>query len=168
MQQAYLKLLELPGQIWKPKNIWFCQFEQFQQVGNLGRFCFLCFNFQVLLYLTLANLNMYSMMKVQCKRENLVQILQYQTRAVTKIDYCNAMWCVCWDPMDYEVIIKLCMILIFSFMFLHALRCVLLLWPSNYVCLQDGVFMLDSGFMPPFVPGHEWHKLLRARVCSFY
>ena len=65
-----------------------------------------------------------------------------------KIDYCNAMWCVCCVPIDYEVMFRLCMILICWFMFLQALRCGSLLWPSDCVYLQKRVFMLDSGFIP--------------------
>src|SRR3954464_6270466 len=38
---------------------------------------------------------------------------------------------------------------------LHALRCYWLLWPSSCFQLQEGVLMLDSGFMPPFIPGLE-------------
>ena len=57
--------------------------------------------------------------------------------------------------MDYEVMFRLCMILICLFMFLHALRCASLLWPSDCVYLKERVFMLDGRFVPPFVPGAE-------------
>jgi hypothetical protein len=62
----------------------------------------------------------------------------------SRSSYCNAICCVCWDPMNIEYYVKLTI----------DLSCLCYLWPcmlsvaSRCLWLQEGVFMLDSGFMP--------------------
>ena len=68
---------------WKFKKKLFCQFEQCFLFENLGRVLLPLFNFQVLLYLTLANFKHACHDAMERKSENLAHILGCQTGAVT-------------------------------------------------------------------------------------
>ena len=74
--------MELPGQIWKLQNIWFCQFEQFIWVGKFGKGLIPFNDFHCLQYLTLHfKYVCHDAMKI--KSENLAHSLGYQIWAVT-------------------------------------------------------------------------------------
>ena len=61
--------------------------------------------------------------------------------------WCNSRCCVCWDPMNIDTMSKLFIYLhVYVIKILHALRYLWLPWSSSCLYLQEGVFMLDSGF----------------------
>ena len=64
--------------------------------------------------------------------------------------------CVCWDPMDYEIMFRLWWVIYLvyllrfsSWVFLHVLRCFLLLWTSSRSWLQEGALCMILGSCPP-------------------
>ena len=82
LKNVYKLPLELPGQIWKLKNILFCQFEQLHLVWNFRK-CLLPFNVFHFALIKFSNLNGCHDAKLPRKSENLAHILGYQNWAVT-------------------------------------------------------------------------------------
>ena len=91
---------------------------------------------------------------------NLSHVLQYND-LVSCLTWLRSIWCnrccVCWDPINSGIVIRLFIMVSYYCLFkiLHALWYLWLPWSSSYLYLQEGVFMLDSGFSLHLIWGSD-------------